>query len=86
MLGPTVQKLIVQTVKTTFTTPTVQLKQQKSEDDIAQEHIDITAMCCKCSITYVFSERDVRVTFVRPTEAVEIFGNICTELGTLAIH
>jgi len=26
------------------------------------------------------------VTFVRPTQAVEIFGNIFTALGTLAIH
>jgi len=26
------------------------------------------------------------VTFVRPTQAVQIFGNISTELGTLAIH
>jgi len=26
------------------------------------------------------------VTFVRPTQAVEIFGNISTVLGTLAIH
>jgi len=26
------------------------------------------------------------VTFVRPTQAVEIFGNISMALGTLAIH
>jgi len=26
------------------------------------------------------------VTFVRPTQAVEIFGNISAALGTLAIH
>ena len=26
------------------------------------------------------------VTFVRPTQAVEIFGNISTALGTLATH
>jgi len=26
------------------------------------------------------------VTFVHPTQAVEIFGNISTALGTLAIH
>jgi len=26
------------------------------------------------------------VTFVRPTQAVEIFGNISTALGTWAIH
>ena len=26
------------------------------------------------------------VTFVRPTQAVQIFGNIFTALGTLAIH
>ena len=26
------------------------------------------------------------VTFVRPTQAIEIFGNISAALGTLAIH
>jgi len=26
------------------------------------------------------------VTFVRPTRAIQIFGNISTALGTLAIH
>jgi len=26
------------------------------------------------------------VTFMRPTQAVQIFGNISTALGTLAIH
>ena len=26
------------------------------------------------------------VTFVRPTQAIQIFGNISTALGTLAIH
>jgi len=26
------------------------------------------------------------VTFVRPTQAVQIFGNISTALGTLAMH
>ena len=26
------------------------------------------------------------VTFVRPTQAAQIFGNISTALGTLAIH
>jgi len=26
------------------------------------------------------------VTFVRPTQAIEIFGNISVALGTLAIH
>jgi len=43
----------------------------------------------------VFSERTIccrpsvclsSVTFLRPTQAVEIFGNISTALGTLAIH
>ena len=33
------------------------------------------------SVVYLSS-----VTFVRPTQAVEIFGNISTALGTLAIH
>ena len=26
------------------------------------------------------------VTFVHPTQAIEIFGNVCTPFGTLAIH
>ena len=30
--------------------------------------------------------RLLSVTFVRPTQAVQIFGNISTALGTLAIH
>ena len=42
----------------------------------------------------LFSERELArpsvvclsVTFVRPTQAVEIFGNISTALGTLAIR
>jgi len=51
--------------------------------------------------TFLFSERELTftfaicyrrsvclssVTFVRPTQAVEIFGNISTALGTLAIR
>jgi len=50
---------------------------------------------------FVFSERELTfafaicyrpsvclssVTFVRPTQAIEIFGNISAALGTLAIH
>ena len=50
---------------------------------------------------FIFSERELAFTFaicyrpsvcrlsvtlVRPTQAVEIFGNIFTALGTLAIH
>ena len=56
---------------------------------------------CICRFTLIFSERSrslyaiarpsvvcrlSSVTFVRPTQAVEIFGNISTALGTLAIH
>jgi len=52
-------------------------------------------------LVLVFSERELTlyavarpclsvvclsVTFVRPTQAVQIFGNISTALGTLAIH
>ena len=36
---------------------------------------------CRLSVVCLSS-----VTFVRPTQAVEIFGNISTALGTLAIH
>ena len=50
------------------------------------------------SVSTLFSERRymlspvrpsvvcLSVTFVRPTQAVQIFGNISTALGTLAIH
>jgi len=44
-------------------------------------------------VSVVFSERCYRpsvclssVTFMRPTQAVQIFDNISTALGTLAIH
>ena len=33
-----------------------------------------------CSLSVVF------LTFVRPTQATEIFGNVSTPFGTLAIH
>ena len=36
---------------------------------------------CRLSVVCLSS-----VTFVRPTQAVQIFGNISTALGTLAIH
>jgi len=37
------------------------------------------AICCRSSVCLS------SVTFVRPTQAVEIFGNISTAFGTLAI-
>ena len=39
------------------------------------------AICCHPSVCYLSF-----VTLVRPTHAVQIFGNISTALGTLAIH
>jgi len=39
------------------------------------------AICCRPSVCRLSS-----VTFVRRTQAVQIFGNISTALGTLAIH
>jgi len=38
------------------------------------------------AICYRPSVCRLSVTLVRPTQAVEIFGNIFTALGTLAIH
>ena len=39
------------------------------------------------NVRYMLSPvRRLSVTLVRPTQAVEIFGNISTALGTLAIH
>ena len=37
---------------------------------------------CRCPSVVCLSS----VTFVRPTQAVQIFGNISTALGALAIH
>jgi len=48
---------------------------------ISERELTFTfALCCRQSV-YRLS-----VTFVRPTQAVQIFGNISTALGTLAIH
>ena len=38
------------------------------------------AICCRPSVSRL------SVTLVRPTQAVQIFGNISTASGTLAIH
>jgi len=50
-------------------------------------------ICNVCEGVYGISERELyaiarpsSVTFVRPTQAVEIFGNISMALSTLAIH
>jgi len=43
------------------------------------------AICYRPSVCRLSVCR-LSVTFVRPTQAVEIFGNISTALGTLAIH
>jgi len=40
------------------------------------------AICCRQSVVVCLSS----VTFVRSSQAVQIFGNISTALGTLAIH
>ena len=42
---------------------------------IARQSVVCLSVVCRLS-----------VTLVRPTQAVEIFGNISTALGTLAIH
>ena len=42
------------------------------------------AICYRPSVC--LSVCRLSVTFVRPTQAVQIFGNISTALGTLAIH
>jgi len=41
------------------------------------------AICCRPSVCLSVC---LSVTFVRPTQAVQIFGNIATVLGTFAIH
>jgi len=40
----------------------------------------------RAAITLGIGARPSSVTFVRPTQAVQIFDNISTALGTLAIH
>ena len=42
---------------------------------------ELTCLCVRLSSVCRLS-----VTFVRPTQAVQIFGNISTALGTLAIR
>ena len=44
------------------------------------------AICCRPSVCRLSVCRLSSVTFVRPTQAVQMFGNISTALGTLAIH
>jgi len=47
------------------------------------------AICCRrsvCRLSVCLFVCRLSVTLVCPTEAVEIFGNISTALGTLAIH
>ena len=44
------------------------------------------AICYRPSVCRLSSVCLSSVTFVRPTQAVQIFGYIYTALGTLAIH
>jgi len=64
--------------------------------------VDIVVSCdflCCCAAKYFFSQRSLymssrvrlsvvclSVTFVRHTQAIEIFGNVSTPFGTLTIH
>ena len=49
---------------------------------ISERELTFTfAICYRPSVCRLSS-----VTFVRPTQAVQIIGNISTALGTLAIH
>jgi len=43
------------------------------------------AICCRPSVCRLYVVC-LSVTFVRPTQTIEIFGNICMPFGTLAIH
>jgi len=58
---------------------------------ISERELTFTfAICYRPSVCLSVSRLSVvclsYVTFVRPTQAVQIFGNISTALGTLAIH
>ena len=54
---------------------------------ISERELTFTfAICYRPSVCRLSSVVCLSVTFVRPTQAVEIFGNISTALGTLAIH
>ena len=48
---------------------------------IARPSVCLSSVVCRLSVVCLSS-----VTFVRPTQAVQIFGNISAVLGTLAIH
>ena len=80
------------TSKIGTTCQTLKLLELSSED---AEFSSVTSSmaCAQNSFFSIFSERymssTVRlssVTFVRPTQAIEIFGNIFMLCGTLAIH
>ena len=51
---------------------------------IARPSVCLSSVCL--SSVCLSSVVCLSVTFVRPTQAVQIFGNISTALGTLAIH
>jgi len=55
--------------------------------DLYKDNGCSTLICSERSAQYMLSPvRLSSVTLVRPTQAVHIFGNISTALGTLAIH
>ena len=55
-------------------------------DDIFSERELTFAICYRPSVCRLSVCRLSSVTFVRPTQAVQTFGNISTALDTLAIH
>jgi len=46
----------------------------------------VSKLCAVLRSRSLFAVAHPSVTFVRPTQAVEIFGHISTALGTLAIR
>ena len=53
---------------------------------ISERELTFSHVCYMLSPVRLSSVCLSSVTFVRPTQAVQIFGNISTALGTLAIH
>jgi len=60
--------------------------QEKRAAVFSERELTFTfAICCRPSVC-LSSVCRLSVTLVHPTQAVQVFGNICTAFGTLAIH
>ena len=79
---------------------TCMAKEERSADSHHTRHMCLFSVVKTKNIFFIFSERELKFMFaiavrlssvclkplVRTTQAIEIFGNISTPCGTLAIH